>query len=88
MKENKLFGFLVKLTNNADKNKDLYTGYQKKQHVLKEFSKEMDDEVYERYKPFIDITIDGLIDISKKRLKIFPRKYKLCLDCISDNCVD
>ena len=90
MKENKLFGFLVKLTTNADKHKDLelYTGFQKKEYVLKEFKKEIGDEAYERYKPWIDITIDGLIDISKKKLKIFPRKYRLCLNCISDNNID
>jgi hypothetical protein len=88
MKEEKLFHYLVKLTNNADKNKDLFTGEQKKEYVLAEFLLELGEELYERYKPFIMLTIDGIIDISKKKLKIFPRKYRLCLNCMSDNGVD
>jgi hypothetical protein len=88
MKEEKLFHYLVKLTNNADKNRELFTGEQKKDHVLKEFLAEIGEELYERYGPFIELTIDGIIDISKKKLKIFPRKYKLCLNCISDNGID
>ena len=85
MKETKFFNELVKLTNTAEKIKDLINGVQKKTYVLSKMKDVLGDETYERYEPFISIVIDGLIDLSKKKLKIFPRRYKLCLNCISDN---
>lgn len=88
MKDTKYFNELVKLTNTAEKIKELISGYQKKTYVLSKMKDALGQEAYERYEPFISISIDGLINLSKKKLKIFPRKYKLCLNCISNNNID
>ena len=79
--EHTLFGTIVNLMNDVDIFIDM-GGIEKKQYVLNEVKKILTEEAYERYSLFIDITIDGIIDISRKNIKLYLNKRKLCLSCI------
>lgn len=79
--ERTLFSTIVKLMNDVDQFIDM-EGKDKKKYVLSEVKKILTDEAYERYSLFIEITIDGIIDISRNNIKLYLNKRKLCLSCI------
>ena len=79
-----IFNTLVHLMNLAEEMKDL-KGDQKKAFVLTEIQQIITQEAYERYGMFIEFTIDGLIEISRKNLKLFVHKKNLCFSCIKNN---
>ena len=55
-------------------------GKQKKEYVLNEMKILLSDESYERYYIFIGLVIDGIVDISKKDIKLLLNKK--CYFCI------
>lgn len=80
------FNTIITLMNNVESIKGM-NGEQKKYYVINEIKKIMSNETFERYEPFISLTIDGLINISKKNLKLFVHKKNLCFSCIKNNCI-
>jgi len=58
------------------------TGMEKKAYVLKALRETMDEELFERYEYFIIITIDFIVKVSKKGVKLNLNKNKKCLSCI------
>ena len=54
-------------------------GKQKKEYVLNEMKILLSDESYERYYIFIGLVIDGIVDISKKDIKLLLNKKCLKL---------
>ena len=79
--ENTLFKQIIGLMNNVEKMLSL-DGEGKKRYVLIEIRKIITDEAYERYEPMIIIIIDGLIDVSRKKITMHLNKRKLCLSCV------
>lgn len=54
----------------SDKNKKVVA-----MNLLKQ---KIDDDTFKRYEPFIDITIDFIIDVSKNKIKFRLNKKLLC----------
>ena len=79
-----IFNTIISLMNNIESVKGM-NGEQKKHYVINEIKKIISSESFERYEPFIELTIDGLIHISKKNLKLFVHKKNLCFSCINNN---
>ena len=79
--EKTLFKTIVDTMNTVDTFVDM-NGKEKKEYVIKEIKKILTDEAFERYSIFIDIIVDGLVDISKNNIKLYLNKRKLCLSCI------
>ena len=55
-------------------------GIDKKKYVLRKLKENIGDDVFERYEPFIDISIDFIITISKngRILKLFKKTKLFC----------
>ena len=79
--EQTLFKTIVELMNKVDKFVDMQ-GSEKKLYVMNETKKILTDEAFERYSLFIEMTIDGLVDISKKNIILYLNKRKICIRCI------
>jgi hypothetical protein len=54
----------------AEKSKRLVTGKQKHAFVLRQLKKQLGEDVYERYEPFILQSIDFIIKVSKKQIRL------------------
>ena len=81
--EHQIFSMIVDLMNVAENVINL-TGNEKKKYVMDEFKKLIDNQTYERYEPFIEIMINGIIDISKKNIILdFNKRKCFKLNCIS-----
>ena len=80
--EHQIFSMIVDLMNVVENVINL-TGDEKKKYVMDEFKKLIDNQTYERYEPFIEIMINGIIDISKKNIILDVNKRK----CFSLNCI-
>jgi len=80
--EHQIFSMIVDLMNVVENVINL-TGDEKKKYVMDEFKKLIDNQTYERYEPFIEIMINGIIDISKKNIILDFNKRK----CFSLNCI-
>jgi len=81
--EHQIFSMIVDLMNVVENVINL-TGDEKKKYVMDEFKKLIDNQTYERYEPFIEIMINGIIDISKKNIILdFNKRKCFKLNCIS-----
>ncbi len=59
------------------------TGLEKKAYVMRSLKDTMDDEIFQRYEYFIGITIDFIVKVSKKGVKInLNNMKKKCFLCI------
>lgn len=59
------------------------TGLEKKAYVMQALQDTMDDEIFQRYEYFIGITIDFIVKVSKKGVKLnLNNKLKKCFLCI------
>lgn len=79
--EKTIFKTIVDLMNTVDMYIDM-GGKEKKNFVMNEIKKILTDESYERYEPFISMTIDGIVDISRKNIKVLLNKKKCGAFCI------
>lgn len=72
-----IFRYIVSFINGAEKDKDLKTGEDKKKFVLESFKLFINDDVtFDRYEPFINIVIDGLVSISNKDISLYKKSFK------------
>lgn len=76
--EDTIFSTLVKLMNGIDTDINL-TGREKRLFVITEITKILTGDLYERYELFISIIINGLADISTKKIILNINKRKKCL---------
>jgi hypothetical protein len=79
--EKTIFNTIIDLMNTVDIILDM-GGKEKKAYVMNEIKKILTDEAYERYEPFISITIDGIVDISRKKIKVILNKNRCGTFCI------
>ena len=74
-----LFTAIVCFMNEVEKIRDI-EGSDKKTCVLVLIRKYINDsETYERYAPFIEITIDGIVALTRKKLKLVKKSKNGCL---------
>ena len=75
--DDKIFRNIVSFINSAEKDKDLKTGEDKKKFVLESFKLFINDNLtFNRYEPFINIIIDGLVSISNKDISLYKNSFK------------
>ena len=72
--KDELFSLIISSINDMEKTD--YIGSRKKQIVLQIIQLSLGKEAYERYLPFIDITVDGLVSISNDDIKLVMKHTK------------
>ena len=75
-----IYNQVLKYMKIAERHIKSNNGIEKKNFVLRKIKEYLGDESYERYEPFIDISIDFIITISKngRILKIFKKTKLIC----------
>ena len=71
---------MIKYMEIAERHVKSNQGIDKKKYVLRKIKENIGGDVFERYEPFIDISIDFIITISKngRILKLFKKTKLFC----------
>ena len=64
--EKTIFDFLITVMLDAEAILDL-NGTDKKKYVMEALKEHLEGDIYERYSPILDLTIDGIISLAKNR---------------------
>ena len=80
-----IYNIIIKYMKVAERHVKSNQGIDKKKYVLRKLKENIGNDVFERYEPFIDISIDFIITISKngRILKLFKKTKLFC--CWSRN---
>ena len=75
-----IYNLLIKYMKIAERHVKSNQGIDKKKYVLRKIKENIGNDVFERYEPFIDISIDFIITISKngRILKLFKKTKLFC----------
>ena len=75
-----IYNIIIKYMKVAERHVKSNQGIDKKKYVLRKLKENIGDDVFERYEPFIDISIDFIITISKngRILKLFKKTKLFC----------
>ena len=75
-----IYNLLIKYMKIAERHVKSNQGIDKKKYVLRKLKENIGGDVFERYEPFIDISIDFIITISKngRILKLFKKTKLFC----------
>ena len=75
-----IYNQLIKYMKIAERHVKSNQGIDKKKYVLRKLKENIGNDVFERYEPFIDISIDFIITISKngRILKLFKKTKLFC----------
>ena len=75
-----IYNQILKYMKVAERHVKSNQGIDKKKYVLRKIKENIGDDVFERYEPFIDISIDFIITISKngRILKLFKKTKLFC----------
>jgi hypothetical protein len=75
-----IYNIIIKYMKVAERHVKSNQGIDKKKYVLRKLKENIGGDVFERYEPFIDISIDFIITISKngRILKLFKKTKLFC----------
>ena len=75
-----IYNIIIKYMKVAERHVKSNQGIDKKKYVLRKLKENIGNDVFERYEPFIDISIDFIITISKngRILKLFKKTKLFC----------
>ena len=75
-----IYNIIIKYMKVAERHVKSNKGIDKKKYVLRKLKENIGNDVFERYEPFIDISIDFIITISKngRILKLFKKTKLFC----------
>jgi len=66
MEKETIFDFLLLIMRDAEAILDL-DGKQKKEYAMQALKEHLEGDIYERYSPILDLTIDGIIYLAKNK---------------------